>query len=50
MREGHSQKCEAGFGYRLVLGPLFCECPHPKVLSYSKGPLTLGGGPSFLFY
>jgi hypothetical protein len=29
-------KCEAGLGYRLVLGPLFCECPHPRALPYTE--------------
>jgi hypothetical protein len=26
----HSQKCWVGFGYHLVLGPLFWEGPHPQ--------------------
>jgi len=32
---GHSLKCEAGLGYSLILGPLFCECPHPRALPYA---------------
>jgi hypothetical protein len=42
-------KCEARLSHCHVLGPLFCECPHPEALSYTKGLVTLGGGPSFLF-
>jgi hypothetical protein len=42
-------KCEARLNYCLFLGPLSCECPHPQALSYTKGLVTLGGGPSFLF-
>jgi hypothetical protein len=46
---GTFPKCEARLNYCLFLGPLFCECPHPQALSYTKGLVTLGGGPSFLF-
>jgi len=35
-RGGHTLTCEAGLGYySLILGPLFCECPHPRALPYT---------------
>ncbi len=29
-------KCGARLGYHLILGPLFCECPYPRALPYTK--------------
>jgi len=29
-------KCRARLGYHLILGPLFCECPYPRALPFTK--------------